>query len=212
VLPPSAFRDRGAMVGPHLRLEPLAPRHADDLVAAASDPEIFRYLRYAPANSPERMRELMETFARRRDAGTDLPFAIVRGVDGVAVGMTRYLAIDRENATVEIGGTWMAPALWGSVVNPESKRLLLARAFEEERANRVQIKTDLRNLRSQRAIEKLGAVREGVLRHDAIMPDGFLRSSVYYSILTAEWPAVRDRLDARIARAPVPWAGPTRAA
>lgn len=187
------------MEGRNLRLEPLADRHFEGLVRAAHDPETFRYLRYRIGGSAELVRQWITTLAQRRDAGTDLPFTIVRKADGEPIGMTRYLAIDRENASVEVGGTWMPPELWGSVVNPESKRLMLGRAFETENAHRVQIKTDLRNLRSQRAIEKLGAIREGVLREDTLMPDGYLRSSVYYSILAPEWPEVRRRLDERIA-------------
>lgn len=208
MLPASAFRETGPMEGRFVRLEPLHERHSADLVRAANDPRIFQYLRYAPANSDAKMRELMGSLWKRRDEGTDLPFAIVRRTDGTAIGMTRYLSIDRENASVEIGGTWMPPELWGSAVNPDSKRLMLGRAFEIEGVHRAQIKTDLRNLRSQHAIEKLGAVREGVHREDVVMPDGYLRSSVYYSILAHEWPEVRRRLDERLAAASVPWLRP----
>ncbi|HTT25883.1 MAG TPA: GNAT family protein [Thermoplasmata archaeon] len=204
MLPELAFRHRGVMEGRFLRLEPLEERHAAALVGVAADPEVFRHLRYGPLDTAERMAEHIRQLNARRDAGTDLPFAMVRRADGVPIGMTRYLEIDRANAGVEVGGTWMPKALWGTIVNPESKRLMLGRAFDDEGAIRVQIKTDLRNLRSQRAIEKLGAVREGVLRDQVIMPDGYIRSSVYYSILRREWPMVRERLDRRIQAAPLP--------
>jgi RimJ/RimL family protein N-acetyltransferase len=105
---------------------------------------------------------------------------------------------------VEIGGTWTDPTLWRTPFNTESKRLMLGYAFDTEHVHRVQLKTDLRNLRSQRAIERLGALREGVLREHLLVFGGVRRSSVYYSILEAEWPAVRDRLDAALAR---PWGG-----
>ena len=108
--------------------------------------------------------------------------------------MTRFMDIQPENRSVEIGGTWISPQYQRTVVNTEAKFLMLRHAFEVLDCVRVQIKTDLRNTRSQRAIERLGAVREGVLREHMMLPDGTLRSSVYYSILAAEWPAVRQRL------------------
>lgn len=205
MLPDSSFRPPVVMEGRFIRLVPLEPRFADDLFEAARDPRIFRYLRYAPTDSVEAMRRLIQTFLDRCAAGTDLPFALLRRTDGRAIGMTRYLSIDRFNETVEVGGTWIPPSLWGSAVNADSKRCMLGRAFEVEHAERVQIKTDERNVRSQKAIEKLGAVREGVLRHEVVMPDGFRRSSVYYSLLASEWPAARDRLDRRLAAASPPW-------
>jgi len=208
MLPETALRTRGAMQGRYLRLEPLALRHADSLVEVARDPDVFRYLRYGPLDTLDRMQAHIRQLDARREAGTDLPFAMVRRSDGVPIGMTRFLEIDRTNAGVEIGGTWMPRTLWGTMVNPESKRLMLGRAFDDEGAIRVQIKTDLRNVRSQRAIEKLGAVREGVLRDQVIMPDGYVRSSVYYSILAREWPIVRDRLDRRLFDAELPAAPP----
>ncbi|EQD45974.1 GCN5-related N-acetyltransferase [mine drainage metagenome] len=125
--------------------------------------------------------------------------------------MTRFMEIDRENRSVEIGGTWLSRPLWGTGINPEAKFLMLRYAFETEAVIRVQIKSDARNLRSQRAIEALGAVREGVLRHQVILPDGFRRDSVYYSILAEEWPEVKRRLVTRISQGnhrPTPAPGP----
>ena len=114
--------------------------------------------------------------------------------------MTRYLEIDRDHRRVEVGGTWYAVSHQRTPVNTECKRLLLGHAFDVEKVQRVQFKTDLRNLRSQRAIERLGAVREGVLRDHMQMPDGFTRSSVVYSIVRREWPEIRARLDALLTR------------
>ena len=202
MLPDRSFRTAPTIVGRFLRLEPLQEAHASALLEPARDPEVFRYLRYAPGGSESAMLAHIRELLARLGRGTDLPFTIYRRSDDRPVGMTRFLEIDRENSSVEVGGTWIDRRLWGSIVNTESKRLMLSYAFDQEAAMRVQIKTDLRNLRSQKAIEKLGAVREGVLRSHVVMPDGFRRSSVYYSILAAEWPPVRDRLDRRIAEAP----------
>jgi RimJ/RimL family protein N-acetyltransferase len=210
MLPDTAFRSAPILEGRFFRLEPLEERHSSDLAGAGQDPEVFRFLRYSPGGSEPAMLAHIRTLEARHRAGTDLPFAVVRRSDSRAVGMTRFLEIDRENSAVEIGGTWLDRTLWGSVANPESKRLMLGHAFDLEAVNRVQIKTDARNHRSQRAIEKLGAVREGVLRNHVIMPDGFLRSSVYYSVLHDEWPSVRVRLDERISSAAEPAAGPPR--
>ena len=141
----------------------------------------------------------------RQERGTDLAFTVVRREDGRPVGMTRFLDIQREHQTVEVGGTWFSRNLWGSGVNPESKRLMLGYAFDTEGCHRVQLKADQRNLRSLRAIERLGAVREGVLREHLVNTDGHRRSSVYFSILASEWPKVRARLDAALER-PAPFA------
>jgi RimJ/RimL family protein N-acetyltransferase len=136
----------------------------------------------------------------RQARGTDLPFAVVHLASGQAIGATRYMDIQPANRALEIGGTWYAPAYRRTAVNTEAKYLLLAHAFEALGCVRVQLKTDLRNERSQRAIERIGAQKEGVLRHNLIMPDGHRRSSVYYSILDEEWPAVKARLEALLGR------------
>ncbi|MFM8320705.1 MAG: GNAT family N-acetyltransferase, partial [Chloroflexota bacterium] len=119
---------------------------------------------------------------------------------GLALGCTRYLDIRPAHRGVEIGGTWYGAAYQRTGVNTEAKYLLLQHAFETWGCVRVQLKTDLRNQRSQRAIERLGAVREGVIRNHMVLPDGSLRHSVIYSILDSEWPAVKLRLEALMAR------------
>jgi RimJ/RimL family protein N-acetyltransferase len=117
---------------------------------------------------------------------------------GHAVGSTRFGDIDVPSERVEIGWTWLAPSRWRSAVNSEAKLLQLTYAFDELGAGRVALKTDGRNERSQAAIERLGGVREGTLRRHMRMPDGFIRDTVYYSILAGEWPPIRDRLRARL--------------
>ncbi|MBI4841836.1 MAG: GNAT family N-acetyltransferase, partial [candidate division NC10 bacterium] len=132
--------------------------------------------------------------------GTQIPFAIVERASGKAIGSTRYLDIRRGDRGLEIGWTWIGLPFQRTAVNTECKYLLLVHAFEDQRAVRVQLKTDLRNEASQRAIERLGAVREGVLRKHMVLWDGFIRDTVYYSIIDSEWPEVKRRLQRRLAR------------
>lgn len=142
------------------------------------------------------MRALVRLFLSHQASGSDLAFAIEEVPSGTVLGMTRFLEIDRAHERVEIGGTWLDRSAWRTPVNTEAKYLLLRHAFEVERVRRVQFKTDLRNERSQRALERIGAVREGVLRAHLVMPDGYARSSVVYSLVADEWPSVRARLAA----------------
>jgi RimJ/RimL family protein N-acetyltransferase len=125
-----------------------------------------------------------------------MPFAIIDLVSQKAIGSTRFLDIQPANKGLEIGWTWLGQDYWRSVRNTECKYLLLSYAFEQQGAIRVQLKTDRRNQRSQLAIERIGGVKEGMLRQHMIMPDGYLRDSVYYSILDGEWPGVKKRLEA----------------
>ncbi len=117
---------------------------------------------------------------------------------GRAVGSSRFGDIDLPSERLEIGWTWLAPSRWRTALNSEVKLLQLTHAFDELGAGRVALKTDGRNAQSQAAIERLGAVREGVLRRHMRLPDGHIRDTVYYSILRDEWPAIRERLSARI--------------
>ena len=136
----------------------------------------------------------------RQKRGTDLPFAVIHLESGKAIGCTRYLEIHPEHRNLEIGGTWYGAPYQGTGVNTEAKYLLLHHAFEILGCIRVQLKTDLRNVRSQRAIERIGAQKEGILRDHMILPDGTIRSSVYYSILKTEWPDVKAMLEERLMR------------
>jgi len=190
------LRSAPILDGRFLRLVPLRLDHAASLAIAADDPDVWRYLPYGPARTTEAMRALIEELLARRAAGSDLPFTVLARPDGRPVGMTRFLEIDRPNRRVEIGGTWFDRDHRRTPFNTESKLLLLSHAFDVERANRVQFKTDLRNLPSQAAIERIGATREGVLRDHMVMPDGHVRSSVLYSLVASEWPAARVRLTA----------------
>jgi RimJ/RimL family protein N-acetyltransferase len=186
------------LTGRVVRLEPLSLAHVPDLAVAGAHPDIWRFMVYPPARTEADMRNWVEDLLARQARGTDVPFAVVHQPSGRAVGATRYMDIQPANQALEIGGTWYAPEHQRTAVNTESKYLLLTHAFERLGCARVQLKTDLRNERSQRAIERLGAVREGVLRRHMRLPDGTLRSSVYYSILADEWPAVKAGLELKL--------------
>jgi N-acetyltransferase len=198
------FRAPVELVGTRLRLVPLSLEHASALARAGRDPEIWRLLLAGLRTTPERMAAQIAELLTLQAAGSDLPFTILRADNGTPIGMTRFLTIDRPNRTVEVGGTWLDSAYWRTPFNTEMKRLMLSHAFETEHVRRVQLKTDLRNVRSQRAIERIGAVREGILREHLQLPDGFVRSSIMYSVLASEWPTVRARLDELLGR---PWSG-----
>jgi len=196
------FRPPVLIQGRYVDLIPLTPEQLPALAEAGRFPEIWTYILSGSADTPERMRELVGLLLERQSAGTDLAFTVVRKSDGAPVGMTRFLNIEPAHDTVEIGGSWLTPSLWRTPMNTDAKRRMLAYAFEVGGVHRVQLRTDLRNQRSQRAIERLGAVREGILREHLVTRDGWHRSSVCYSILFEEWPKVRARLDAELDR---PW-------
>lgn len=188
------------LTGNFIRLEPLSLDHVPDLTVAAQDESIWRYMRYGMLRSEEQMQAWVSFLLDRQASGTELPFAVHHLKDEKVIGATRYLDIQPWNRSVEIGGTWYAIAYQRSAVNTEAKYLLLRHAFESLGCVRVQLKTDVRNLRSQKAIERLGAVREGVLRNHMILPDGSLRSSIIYSILASEWPGVKAHLEGLLAK------------
>lgn len=173
-------------------LVPLSLEHVPDLVEAAAYDEIWAW------TGPGRMDSTEAVAAYVEDALADperLPFAVV--VEGRAQGSTSYGDIDLSVGGIEIGWTWYTPALWSTTVNPACKLLLLRHAFDELAAERVFLKTDGRNTRSQAAIRKLGAAYDGTLRHHRRRADGSVRDSAYFSILATEWPAVRAGLEAR---------------
>lgn len=182
------------LCGRHVRLIPMDAHHAPGLYAASRNEEVWRYLP-VQVETLEEMREWVQQALTERQTGHAFPFVIVHTASQSIVGSTRYIDINPQHRNLEIGWTWLSPVVWRTPVNTECKRLLLGHCFEELGMIRVMLKTDGRNLRSQRAIERLGAVKEGVLRHHRIMPDGYLRDSVVYSILAEEWPEIRRRLE-----------------
>lgn len=182
------------LTGSVVRLEPLSERHVPDLFAAGNDESIWHYMRYGTMETESHMLRWVQMLLNAQTRGTDLPFAVIHLKAGRAIGCTRYLEIEPHNRALEIGGTWYGMDYQRTAVNTECKFLLLQHAFESLDMLRVQFKADLRNLRSQKALERIGAVREGVLRDHVILPDGYVRSSVYYSILAREWPGVKAGL------------------
>jgi RimJ/RimL family protein N-acetyltransferase len=182
--------------GPALRLEPLALEHAP-LLWSHVDPEIFRHTLEVPRDAGY---AAFEGWMRYSLGAADSQlWALFVKATGEAVGVSGYLEIRPPHRGLEVGRTWIGKAHQGTRVNPESKYLLLRHAFEDLGAVRVQLKTDLNNLHSQRAIEKLGARREGVLRKYQTRSNGYVRDTVVYSILAEEWPAVKAGLEARLA-------------
>jgi RimJ/RimL family protein N-acetyltransferase len=185
--------------GAHVRLVPLRIEHAPALLAAADEDEIWRYVQPRPQGLAGYQRYIRWALDQAI-LGQQLPFAVIRMSDGELVGTTRYAHIDPPNRTLEIGYTFYGKGARRTAINTESKLLLLRHAFETLRANRVWLQTDLRNERSQNAIARLGAKREGELRNERVLADGRLRTSVIFGITADEWPAVEENLLARLAR------------
>jgi N-acetyltransferase len=187
--------ERVTLTGRFVHLEPLEARHRDDLLAAAAqDPDdTFRYMGSSLATGASAWDAYLADALRPEFVA----WATVDAATGRAVGSTRFGDIAPEHGRVEIGWTWIAPSHQRTATNSEAKLLQLTYAFDELGATRVALKTDARNLRSQSAIERIGGVCEGVLRHHIRLPDGYLRDTVYYSILAEEWPAVKAALVAR---------------
>jgi RimJ/RimL family protein N-acetyltransferase len=177
----------------HVTLEPTAERHRAALAAAGADPAVWAL---QPFNIAEGFDAYFDWLLGERDVGRWIPFVVI-DPEGVVVGQSCYLDIRAPQCGVEIGGTWYSPAAQGTKVNPAAKLLLLDHAFDSGMV-RVQLKTDVRNKRSQAAILKLGATFEGTFRKQQPRPDGTWRDSVYFSIVDDEWPEIRARLVERL--------------
>ena len=185
--------------GSRVRLEPLHETHLDDLVRVGKDDSIWRWITGLPMDE----RGLHAWFDQTRanaEAGTEVPFATVDRNSDRAIGSTRFMTITPEHRRLEIGWTWVATAFQKSGANREAKLLQLTHAFETLDAERVEFKTHARNEKSRAALTGIGATFEGVLRHHTIMPDGSNRDSAFYSVLADEWPGVKARLEALLAR------------
>lgn len=188
------------LTGKHVRLEPMTEEHVTGLAEIGVGQTFWDFMLYGNMNSVDKMHDWVQDILSRAKKGTDLPFAVIHLASGRVAGATRYLNIVPKDRGLEIGGTWYGLEFQRTPVNTECKYLLLQHAFETLGCIRVQLKTDLRNERSQKAIERLGAVKEGVLRNHMILPDGRYRHSVFYSILDTEWPNVKRRLEEMLAR------------
>jgi RimJ/RimL family protein N-acetyltransferase len=188
------------LTGKHVRLKPMTEEHTSALAEIGVGQTFWDFMLYGNINTIDDMRNWVRDILSRAEKGTDLPFVAVHLGSGRVAGATRYLNIMPNDRGLEIGGTWYGPEFQRTVVNTESKYLLLRHAFETLGCIRVQLKTDLRNERSQKAIERIGAVKEGVLRNHMILPDGRYRHSVFYSILDTEWQEVKKRLEEMLKR------------
>lgn len=184
--------------GQLVRLEPLTPSHRDALFAAASDGELWNSdLTIVPA-SPEATEGYIREALEGKDKGIYLPFVIIHKPTERVVGTTRYRAITPPHRRVEIGSTWLSASAQRTGINTESKLLLLEHAFEQLECLRVEFLTDVLNVQSRAAIQRLGATFEGVFRAHMVMPNGRSRDSACFSIIASEWPDIRHRLKSRL--------------
>ncbi|OBY88454.1 GCN5 family acetyltransferase [Pseudomonas sp. AU11447] len=188
------------LIGQHVELIPLRAEHRDALLNAATDGELWN-LKVTVVPGPDTVDSYIAKAEKGLEEGTVLPFAILDRRNGKIVGSTRFWKVDRANRKLEIGHTWLALSAQRTPINTEAKLLLLTYAFEELDCVRVQFTTDELNEKSRAAILRLGAVQEGIVRHERIMPDGRKRNSVRFSIIDSEWPEVKARLQQRLGRA-----------
>ncbi len=187
------FLESITLRGQHASLQPLSPAHHDALVEAVKDGELWK-LWYTSVPSPETMAKEIERRLGLQAAGTMLPFTVF-DAEGRIAGMTTYMNVDAANRRVEIGSTWYAKRVQRSALNTQCKRLLLAHAFEALDCIAVEFRTHFFNHQSRRAIERLGAKQDGVLRSHQVAPNGTLRDTVVFSIIASEWPTVKAHLD-----------------
>jgi N-acetyltransferase len=188
-----AFVDTVTLQGSHATLEPLAFAHEDGIKTAVADGELWD-LWFTMVPRPEGVRAYIEQLLAQRERSEAFAFAVRDNASGNVVGATRYLHIDAANRRLEIGGTWYAQNAQRTAINTECKLLMLTHAFESLGCIAVEFRTDWFNKRSQSAIERLGAKREGVLRNHMIMPDGRIRDTVVYSVILSEWSGVKMNL------------------
>jgi len=187
------------LVGERAVLTPLMPAHAADLRKAVLDGELWK-LWYTFVPTPDQMEAEIARRLALQEAGSMLPFAVVSKETGRAVGMTTFMHIEAQHRRVEIGSTWYRAGIQRTAINTECKRLLLSHAFEQLSCIAVEFRTSAFNFQSRRAIERLGAKLDGILRSHQIAPNGTLRDTYVYSILAHEWPAVRANLDWQLSK------------
>ena len=196
----SNWIQRVTLQGRHVRLEPMSEQHIPGLTEIGAGQDFWGFMLYGNMKTEADMRNWVMDILEREKKGTDLPFAAIHLASGRVAGATRYLNVMPQDRGLEVGGTWYGTEFQRTAVNTECKYLLLTHAFEVLKCIRVQIKTDSLNIRSQAAIERIGAVKEGVLRNHMILPDGRIRHSVFYSILDSEWGEVKKNLEAMLAK------------
>lgn len=188
--------------GNRVRMEPMTEAHFESLVLAGGFDELW-LLTAVTAAKPDDMKSYMNAALADAAKGTALPFVTVDKESGRVIGSSRFGNIDAPNRKVEIGWTWITPAFQRTHVNTEAKLLMMTHAFEVWDCVRVELKTDVLNMKSRNAMLRIGAVEEGVLRKNQLTQGGRYRDSIYFSVLDTEWPAVKEKLHGFIARHPV---------
>jgi RimJ/RimL family protein N-acetyltransferase len=178
----------------HVLLRPLELNDLDELLPLAQDTEIWTFFRGGQLTEQSKLKKWVEEALDLREKGIDYPFVTIDRASGRVAGSTRFRLLDPRNRSLEIGGSWLGKDFRGTGLNRHAKYLMLEYAFEALRTIRVQFRTDDRNKRSQRAVERIGALREGAFRKDYIYADGFQRTSIFYSITDDDWPRVRGLL------------------
>jgi len=191
--------DPVTLSGKHATLVPLSHAHHDDLVAAVKDGELWD-LWYTFIPTPDKVHAEIDRRLDLHAKGSMLPFAIIEKPSGQAVGMTTYMNIDAKNRRVEIGSTWYRKRVQRSALNTECKLLLLTHAFETLNCVAVEFRTSFFNYQSRKAIERLGAKPDGILRQHTIMANGTVRDTCVFSIIASEWPGVKAHLNFQLSK------------
>ncbi|MFC4323007.1 GNAT family N-acetyltransferase [Litchfieldia salsa] len=182
------------LTGDFVKIVPMQRKHIKELYEIGNSKSIWTHLPKIIETYDE-MESFVAEALSKKEVGTELPFIVLHRESNKIVGSTRFLEISNTNKTLEIGWTWFTPSVWGTQTNIECKYLLLKHCFETLKMIRVQFKTDEKNIRSQKAIERIGGVKEGVLRNHMIRKDGTYRNSVFYSIIDSDWAKVKNELE-----------------
>jgi N-acetyltransferase len=180
--------------GYSIRLAPVDHSHLNQLSLWSAEEDIWRYMTFAHLVSKDELQAWIDTAIDANERGTEMNFAIIDESSQSAIGTTSFYRVVPEHKRLELGKIWLGAPYRRTHINTAAKYLLLSHAFETLLANRVELNTDARNLRSQRAMERLGAVRDGVLRSHTIMRDGFVRDTMSYSFTINDWPATKIRI------------------
>jgi RimJ/RimL family protein N-acetyltransferase len=200
------WRHVPVLEGRHVRLEPLTESHHAALTEVGLDPDLWALIPYR-VTTPEEMTAYIERALKDQAAGVSLPFATIDRASGKIVGSTRYMNVERAHRRVEIGATWIARPWQRTAINTEAKYWMLCYAFESQGCIRVELKTDALNRRSRNAIQRIGAMEEGIFRRHIITWSGRVRDSVYFSVVDREWPRVKAALESRLKAGNQPAAG-----
>ena len=187
------------LLGDYVRIDPLSVNHLNDLQDVVRDGEL-NLLWYTFIPNADDMLEEINKRLRLREMGSMQPFAIIDIATGLAIGMTTFMNIDATNRRVEIGSTWLSKSTQRTFINTESKLLLMAHAFEKLNCIAVEFRTHFINTQSRKAIERLGAKFDGILRNHSIMPNGTLRDTAVYSSIKSEWPTVKSHLNFQLSK------------